>query len=361
MVYISLNEPNSNRNRSMFCVECGKEAPIYKNGVCLHCYLNHTQFSKGPTVLDITMCPRCSSYKYKNTWLKVTFQEILKRHVSDAFHISPELKDVDIQTQCSEQERILACTVFISGVLEDQKIIEQHPLTVRIRRNTCDVCSREAGGYYEAIVQIRAEQRTLSKTELKTLRLTVETLVNQFQESGKRGLFITDIDEKREGLDFFISEKGTALSIAKKIQEQFGGTFKQSASTAGMKDSKQVYRMTYLVRVPAYRKGDFFMLNDLFYYIVSLHANKVRVIDLSTWEEKVIEGKGIAPSRILGGSELVKDMIVVSQSKNEIQLMDSKTYETFDVRKPKSLTVDSQMMKTVKLEGQVFLFPAQAS
>jgi nonsense-mediated mRNA decay protein 3 len=341
----------------MFCVECGKETPIFRNGVCLHCYLNHTQFSNGPTVLDLTMCPRCSSYKYKNTWLQEPFREVLKRHVTDAFHISSELKDIEIQTRCSEQERILACTVFISGILENQKITEQHPLTVRIRQNTCDVCSREAGGYYEAIVQIRAEQRTLSKHELKTLRTTVETLVRQFQESGKRGLFITDIDEKREGLDFFISEKGIALSIAKKIQEQFGGIFKQSASTAGMKDSKQVYRMTYLIRIPAYQKGDFFTLNNSFFFILSLHANKVRVVDLSTWEEKVIEGKEILPSRILGGNELIREMIVVSQSKTEIQLMDPKTYETLDVRKPKSFTADSEMAKTVKLDGQIFLLP----
>jgi 60S ribosomal export protein NMD3 len=341
----------------MFCVECGKETPIFRNGVCLHCYLSHTQFSKGPTILDLTMCPRCSSYKYKNTWLQGPFPDVLKRHVADAFYISPELKDVEIRTRCSEQERILACTVSISGFLEDQKITEQHSLTVRIRRNTCDVCSREAGGYYEAIVQIRAEQRTLSKPELTTLRSTVESLVRQLQEGGKRGLFITDIDEKREGLDFFISEKGTALSIAKKIQEQFGGTFKQSASTAGMKDSKQVYRMTYLIRIPTYRKGDFFMLHGSFFCIISLHANKARVVDLSTWAEKVIEGKEILPSRILGSNELVREMIVVSQSKKEIQLMDPKTYETLDVRKPKSFTADSEMVDTVKLEGQVFLLP----
>jgi nonsense-mediated mRNA decay protein 3 len=361
MVYISLNEHNRNRNRYMFCVECGNEAPIFRNGVCLCCYLKHTQFSKGPTILDITMCPRCSSYKYKNGWLQESFQTILKRHITDAFTISPELRDVDIQTQCSEQERILACMVFISGVLENQKITEQHPLTVRIRRNTCEVCSREAGGYYEAIIQIRADQRTFSKTELQTLRTAVETMVGQQQESGKRGLFITDMTEKREGLDYFLSEKGTALSITKKILEQFGGEFKQSASSAGMKDSKQVYRMTYLVRIPSYRKGDFFVFKDLFYCIVSLHANKVRAFELSTWDEKVIDGKDILPSRIFGGSELIKEMIVVSQSKKEIQLMDPKTYKTLDIRKPKILSVESQTTKTVKLEGQIFLFPVQAS
>jgi nonsense-mediated mRNA decay protein 3 len=345
----------------MFCVECGKDDPIFRNGVCLSCYLKATQFSKGPTILDIIMCPRCSSYKYKNTWVNESFDDILKRHVKEAFTISPELKQVDIQTQCKAQERILACMVFISGSLEGQTITEQHPLTVRIRHTTCEICSREAGGYYEAILQIRAEQRKFTDAELQTLRSAVETMVGQYQEGGKRGLFITDFDEKRDGLDFFLSEKGTAFSIAKRVQEQFGGDFKQSASSAGMKDSRQVYRMTYLVRVPAYRKGDFFSFDNSFFSIVSLHENKVRALELSTWTEKVIEGKDIQPSRIFGGKELIREMFLVSQSKNEIQLMDPKTYTTVEIRKPKTISIDTPMVKTVRLDGYLFLVPEKTA
>jgi nonsense-mediated mRNA decay protein 3 len=341
----------------MFCVECGKDEPIYRNGVCLQCYLKQTQFSKGPAILDITLCTRCSSYKYKNTWLQEPFDDILKRHVKDAFSISHELANQRIQTKCNEQDRVQRCTVFITGSLNDQTITEQHPLTVRIKHSTCDICSREAGGYYEAIIQIRAEKRTFTKEELRTLRLAVETMVRQFQKSGKRGLFITDFDEKREGLDFFLSEKGTAFTIAKKIQEQYGGEFKQSASTAGMKDSKQVYRMTYLIRIPAYQKGDFFSYENSFFLIVSIYEQKVRAIELSTWEQKTIDGNKIQPSRIYGGTELIKEMIVVSQSKKEIQLMDPKTYSTREIAKPKTITIDTSMVKTVKLDDYLFLVP----
>lgn len=345
----------------MFCVECGNEAPIFRDGVCLPCYLKHMQFSKGPAYLDIIMCPRCDAYKYKNTWVQESFTDILKRQIKDAFTISPELTAVDIQTKCNEQERVLACMVFISGVLEGQTITEQHPITVRIKNMTCEVCSREAGGYYEAIIQIRAEQRTFTDAELTTLRSAVESMVRQSQESGKRGLFITDFDEKREGLDFFLSEKGTALSIAKRIQDQFGGEFKQSASSAGMKDSRQLYRMTYLVRVPCYRKGDFFVSGSSFFIIVSVFAHKVRAIDLSAWEEKVLDGDVISPSKIYGGAELIREHILVSQSKHDIQLMDPKSYVTIEIKKPVGFSATSEMVKTVKLEGQVFLFPTQAS
>lgn len=342
----------------MFCVECGNDVTIFRNGVCLNCYLKETQFSKGPAIIDVIMCPRCSSYKYKNTWfVEESFDDILKRHIKEVFTVNPELKHVEIQIQCKEQERIQSCIVVISGFLENQRITEQHSLTVRIRHTTCEVCSREAGGYYEAILQIRTEQRTFTDAELKTLRCAVEAMVEEFQTSGKRGFFIADIAQKREGLDFFLSEKGTALSIAKKIQVQFGGDFKQSASSAGMKDSRQVYRMTYLVRIPAYRKGDFFSVDTSFFIIISVHSNKVRALELSTWIEKTIEGKDIQPTRIYGGNELVREMIVVSQSKTEIQLMNPKTYFTVEIRKPKTLSVKNPIVKTVTLDGYLFLLP----
>ncbi|MBN1862008.1 MAG: hypothetical protein JW840_11185 [Candidatus Thermoplasmatota archaeon] len=340
-------------------MECGKEKPIFRNGVCIDCYLKNTKFSKGPSVIDITFCPRCTAYKYKNTWVREDFDNILRRYIKDAFSISSELKTVDIQTTCKEQDRVLACMVSLSGLLEGQTITEHHTLTVRIRHSTCDVCSREAGGYYEAIIQIRTEKRSFTDVELGTLRSAVETMVKQYQEGGKRGLFITDYDEKREGLDFFLSEKTTAFSITKKIQEQFGGDFKQSASTAGMKDSRQLYRMTYLVRIPAYRNGDFFFFDSSFFRIISLHEHKVRAVDLSTWGEKVLDGKHIVPSKIYGNSTLIRDMIVVSQSKKELQLMDPKTYTTVEIQKPKMFSVTTQTVKTVKLEEYLFLVPKE--
>lgn len=345
----------------MFCVECGKEGPIYKNGVCLQCYLKQAQFSKGPAILDIFFCPRCSSYKYKNIWTQDSFDEVLQRYVKDEFHISKELKNVTVNTECKEQDTLFSCIVSITGIVGDETIVEQRPLSVRIKKTTCDVCSREAGGYYEAILQIRAENRIPSKTELTALRSSVESLVGQLQISGKRQLFITDIDIKREGLDFFLSEKGTALTIAKKIQELYGGEFKQSASNVGMKDSRQLYRMTYCVRIPAYRTGDIFTKDNSFFYVAAIHGTKVRTIELKNWDEKVVDAKDMKKIKILGGNELVQEMIVVSQTTTEIQLMNPITYSTIEIKKPKNIAITEQMIRTIHIEKQVYLFPKTSS
>ena len=91
--------------------------------------------------------------------------------------------------------------------------------------------------------------------------------------------------------------------------------------------------------------------------IVSIHSNKVRTLELATWIEKTFNGKDIQPSKIYGGTELIKEMIVVSQSKNEIQLMDPKNYSIFNIRKPRLLSASLKTVKTVTLDDYLFLIP----
>jgi nonsense-mediated mRNA decay protein 3 len=340
----------------MFCVECGKEE-VYKNGVCFSCYLKNKQFTKGPDVLDLYQCPKCLSFKYKNTWLQESFADSLKRHIKDIFTISKELKKVHIASQCEDQIKQISCMILISGFVEDREVIEEHFLTVRVKKITCDICSKQYGGYYEATLQIRTQDKKPTKQDLETIKETVESLVETFRDKGNRGLFITDIAINRGGLDFYLSEKGLAHTIAKKIQETYGGEIKQSAKNVGMKDSKQVYRMTYLVRVPSYKTGDFISIHSRFFRISSLHGTKIHVIDLFTWEESVIEEKELKNVKIIGGKERIKDMILVSQTKDEVQVMDPQSYKMYELPKPEPFFYKAKEILVVILNNDLFLLP----
>ena len=343
----------------MFCVECGKEDPILRDGVCISCYLKTHKFSEGPSIIDLTVCVNCDSYKFKNTWTPDLFDDILRRTIRNTFHISKELNNVEITTECKKKKETVDCKLIISGFLDNMEVSEEHDITIRIKRAVCDVCSRQSGGYYEAIVQIRPDRTKLSTEEIDDLGSTVRSLVEQMRNKGNRALFITDEGEKHGGLDFFLSDKSAAQSIAKKIQEQYGGEIKQSSKNVGMKDSKQLYRMTYLIRLPPYRKDDFVSYNKSFYLISSIHANRVRMVSLDSWDEIVVEIKELEKTKILGGKNLIKEMIFVSQSKKEIQLMNPDNYEIFEIRKPKEIKYKTTTVPTVKIDDDVFLLPAK--
>lgn len=342
----------------MFCVECGKDGSIFKDGVCISCYLKTHTFTKGPKVIDLPVCTHCGSFKYKNTWTSDLFGDFIRRLIKNTFQISKELKKIDINTECKETKGGMSCKVYISGFLNDEEITEEHKILVRQKGTVCNICSKRFGGYHEAIVQIRLDKRKLTNKELRDIRTVVENIIGELQAKGNRGLFITDIGQEHGRLDFYISEKGPSLIIAKKIQEQYGGTIKQSSKNIGMKDGRQIYRMTYLIRLPSYKKGDFLKHNNSFFSIVSIHGNKVKMMNLSNWEETTVDIKTIQKANTIGGEELIKEMILVSQTEDELQIMDQKKYEIQTVRKPKPINFDSKTIKIVKLEDKLFLVPS---
>lgn len=339
----------------MFCVECGKEDNIFKNGVCIDCYLKNNSFSKGPEIIDIYICSKCSSYKYKNTWLRESFEEVLKHHIKNKFQISNELKKVKINIICNEKEKNVLCKVIIFGYVNGNEISETHSITVRKKGIVCDVCSKQFGGYFEAIFQVRADKRKLKNEEIKTIKSDVENLIKSYRNKGNRGLFITDYGEEHGGINFYISERGSAYSIAKKIQDKVGGEIVESSKNFGMKDGRQLYRMTYLLRIPGYQKGDFILFGNLYYYVSSIRGNKVHMFDLSNWTNKVIDSKDLHNVLVLGSKDLIKEMILVSQSKDEVQVMDPISYKTFELKKPKTVILKSKMVKIAKFEDVVFL------
>jgi nonsense-mediated mRNA decay protein 3 len=341
----------------MFCVECGKEIPIFKEGVCIDCYINSHTFTKGPEIIDITVCSHCGSFKYKNTWTNEALGEILIRFIKNNFQISNELKKLDINTECSEAKGGYQCKVYITGFLDDREITEDHEILVRIKTTVCDVCSKRFGGYHEAIVQVRTENKKLSDDEAKEITELVENMVEELFEKGNRSLFITDMGEESSGLDFYISEKGPALAIAKKIQEQYGGAIKQSSKNIGMKDGKQLYRMTYSIRLPFQKKGTFLEHNKTIFYVLSIHGNKIKMINLVNWEEFSLTLKDVENAKMLGGEELIIKMILVSQTDDEVQVMDPDNYKIQIIKKPKPIIFKTEKIKILKTENHNLLIP----
>jgi nonsense-mediated mRNA decay protein 3 len=341
----------------MFCVECGKEGEIYKDGVCIECYVKNKKFTQGPEILDLPVCTHCQGYKYKNTWKNEILNDILRKLIKNNFEISRELEKVDINTNCSETLRGLECKVYISGFIQEKEITEEHELFIRLRKTVCETCSRQFGGYHEAIIQVRTEKRKFSNEELSDIRSTVEIIIENMQAKGNKTLFIADVAEEHGGLDFYISDKNAGFTISKMLLDKYGGYIKQSSTNTGMKDSKQIYKMTYLVRISPYKKGDIIKSDDTYYQIKNLQANKVKLINLVDWQETSTDLKNLENARMLSGEETIREMIIVSQTKNELQLMDEKTYELHVVKKPEEIEYKTSKIQVIKIDDLLFVPP----
>jgi nonsense-mediated mRNA decay protein 3 len=132
---------------------------------------------------------------------------------------------------------------------------------------------------------------------------------------------------------------------------------KESSKNYGMKDGRQLYRMTYLLRFPPYKKGEFIYFDSNYFLICSVIGNKVHIVNLSNWDEQVVENKDLHHVKIFGEMSLIKEMILISQTNTEIQLMDTTTYKTYDIKKPKPTFFSSKIVQVVLLQGIIFLVP----
>jgi nonsense-mediated mRNA decay protein 3 len=319
----------------MFCVDCGEEKTIYKEGSCFECYVKNHQFTKGPSIFHLMQCKSCDAFKYKTHWKALDFETIVKQNIKNEFSISPELNNVEIFLDCNQEEDAIFCKITFSGLLDEKQVTEEHFVEIRLKYNACDICSKRFGGYHEAIVQIRPGQRKLSREKRDEIQSFVEEMIRSMQEKGNRKLFLTDLDIEHGGLTFFISDKQSAFSIIKKVQDHFGGDVQISSKNVGMKDGKQLYRDTYLLRLLPFQEEDVFRYKDEYYFVLHVGGNQIHVVNLMNYTDSFLQASDVEQGIFIATSnELSFTPVLVNETEQELQLMHPKTYAVFTLKKP---------------------------
>jgi nonsense-mediated mRNA decay protein 3 len=345
----------------MICVDCGKEKEIFREGSCLDCFLKQHRLTEAPSVLEIPYCVHCESYKYKNLWYHEPFETILTRYIKQYFSINPELTNISFSISCETgDELVKQCTIKIQGELDEHEICESHQVEIRIKNHVCDVCSKQFGGYHEAIIQIRPEKKLLSDEKLVELQIFVEDQIILYQQKKNMNLFLADIGREHGGLDFFLSDKQAAFSIVKKLQEAYGGYITVSSKNIGMKDRKQLYRDTYLLRLLPFDRADVIKFNHTYFFVEKLSKNTVFLLNLEANENTIHEASELENATIIGNKELIKYMIVVSQKNDEVQVMDQESYHIWMIKKHKQRDIKEEKISVIYIdEEHVYLYPDQ--
>ena len=118
-----------------------------------------------------------------------------------------------------------------------------------------------------------------------------------------------------------------------------------------------MYRVTYLIRIPFFRKGDFILHNKKLLLIISISKDKANVFQLSNWKYFYINVEDITDSKLIGRNELIHEMIVINQTNKEIMVMDPISYKTHEIIKPLLVNFNSKKINVVSFDDDIFLIP----
>ncbi len=343
----------------MFCVECGKEPEKLYDSLCEECYGKRLQADIDEH-LDIDVCTSCWAVRQGHTWKeRPDMNSIMLERIDRAISISPEVSRYSFRVYFIEEDpRNYLARIKVELISNDIKVERDISTRIIFKKVQCKTCSRIHGNYYEAILQVRPRSREMRADQKALVKEMVKREVEE-RRGGERNIFITSSEEIHGGLDFYLSDNGVAKKLSKEISNVFGGKVISSSSLAGRKDGRNIYKMTYSVRLPPYERGDFLYLENELYRVIEIGTSSghVTLTHVETGRRISMERRELEDVDVLGSDELIKEAVKVSENDKEMKILDPDTYQTVTLLKPEGFISGGDYVKVVKTPDRLLLLP----
>ena len=366
-----------------FCPRCGDPVPegaTEGNAVaadprrpsaavslCDECYFEGFDFVDVPDRIDVRVCAQCGAVYRGRRWVDVgaaDYTDVAIEEVSDAVSVHVDVTDVTWQVEPEQvDQNTIRMHCYFSGVVRDEPVDEHVPVPVKIARQTCTRCGRIAGDYYASVIQLRADERAPTGTEIERTKAIANQVVAEMEATGDRDAFVTEMNEVDAGLDVKVSTTKIGKKISNKVIEEFGGSVSASETLVTEdEDGNEVYRVTYAVRLPPYTPGDVIDLDDDEEGPVLVRSARgnlkgVRITTGERWEASYEEGVSPDATRLGDRSDAVETTVVTVEDGHAVQLLDPETYEATTVARPSYFDPDAETVPVLKSRAGLHVLP----
>lgn len=274
-----------------FCIACGSPPPLTSERLCENCLRTRTVFSQVSERIQQHRCAKCGMHEVEKRWVRIEDEELGELRLRENLGVTEGATAVTVDMAYqSIDDRTARLHVTVEGELEGYKFEDQHEVLLQTSNAVCPSCTRKAGAYFEATMQLRSAGRRLSEEELKDLRGTLDELLDELESDPM--FFVTKEGPVTGGWDLQLGSKALARTWARRLVRRFGGTTKETSTLVGMREGSEVTRLTLSYRKPAYGLGDVIRLKRE-YWLVSAWQNdgpKIRRLDRNertgvTWRD----------------------------------------------------------------------------
>jgi len=225
--------------------------------------------------IALTLCS-CNRYLDKNQWKP--YKNIEKLVIEKIKKQAPKgkvvLKQLELPQALKEKKQHEVIVKF----KKEERVV---PVTLKLVK--CEACAREGTQYFEAILQVRSSNYDILEKSIESLQQRVAGLRH-------KGMFINKVERLDDGYDLYVTNRKLCQVLGKELQEIFGGEFKISPTlfTRNKQTSKNVYRVSVLVRLPSFEKGDILLVDDKVYKVEKL-GGKIKMLDLVTNNHLIVD------------------------------------------------------------------------
>lgn len=343
--------------KAMKCIVCGKNAPAL-GGLCASCLAERKSFVSVPQFCEQTVCAHCGSVfkgrrwensKGENAELEDAARRALKVSKEEGIQVTSKITVRPVNEHNADAE--VESTVRIGK----ERLTQTGRTRVRIRRAVCERCSKMHGKYYEAILQVRADGRQLAPDELAAVR----QIVRELTQKDDREDYVRNEEAVDGGLDFQLGKLMRGRTMVRALAQKLGGRVTDSSKIVGNKEGRELFRVTFLLRLPGFRTGDFIGLDGRTLLVTHAGPQGISATDLGSGKVETLDGKTADRAKRLGGAELVEVAVVLDARMPEVTILDPVSYRSINIVAPdwfwaKKRPENTRMLKSGE---DVFLVP----
>jgi nonsense-mediated mRNA decay protein 3 len=339
-----------------FCVRCGKEGSTYES-LCKECFLSNNRFTKAPDHVDLVQCYHCKELLIRGKWQKVTLDEAIREVARDSLEVRKGAQVARVRQEVQPADDYnFHVTLHVALEHSDLRIEEENKTIVRLKNGVCTRCSKIMGSYYESIIQIRGRERKLTEAQKERLVNSIQDKVQEAQDEN-REMFISKLEEVPGGVDAYLSSISLAKAIAHDMADRYGAEVKESSTLVTQKEGRDVYRVTFLVRLPSYLKGEVILHKGRPHLVTSITSSKTKLVNLKTHEPLLESNMDLREARVVGKKEDILEAVVLSESAKEVQVMHPCSYATVELRKPQGFKAEGETVRVLLYEDEIYLLP----
>ena len=320
--------------KDFFCPKCGKTSE--HEGLCNQCRIGNTPWFECDKRVKSVGCPSCGAVKQVNTWTDTDLDRALlaPELAKTAVHFHPDVKKPSMEVQVVDNTlNRSTATIKLNGLFYNTPVEGTCTVELIWHKEQCDRCNRISGSYYEGNVQVRADGRLPSTYELQMAAGIAQAVEDSLQAGGERLSFISDMNQTREGLDITVGSQHIGTLISQGITAQLGGRFTTHPKLVGEKKGRQLYRITYSVRLPRYQKQDIVLTRGRYVEVIRIESSHLMVLDLTEGNQRSIREDDV--ERLVGNLRNAVSALVVFADDKSIGILDPETCQTKEFRKLK--------------------------
>lgn len=198
--------------------------------------------------------------------------------------------------------------IHVTGVYGGVEFSEEIQAEVRTQSKACPVCSRIAGGYYEAVLQFRTDFDPRKMLDLE---------------------FISKVEGVRGGFDVYVTSSNYARKVSRELSKK-GFLVKESKKLVGMRKGETTYRGFTSIKSPKFGVGDFLEYRGRLLQVLGL-GRSVHCRDVERRKTSMMPLPKLQRAELVARKRNVRKAMVSSVAPNWIQLMDSESFKTFEL------------------------------